>query len=238
MKRAASIQLLVLLLLSIATSCAPPPPQNPPPGTRSMQQLLAERKAMQLKLYPPPVVALWDNGDLRRNQPPTILFGLWTDGQVVRRLEGRLYIGRVSEEQARQLVQRIAFSGIRELPISSWVLYANNPTHMLWVDFGLTRIAMTLDMTATAQDLRLIPGDATPSRPDVEQFIEVWQKAQDAIREVWPARLDQTLFVTGLDYPDLTQLQTPPINAAPSTQPTTEPTSLPATNLPPTETSG
>jgi hypothetical protein len=220
----------LLLMVSLLASCAPP--AAPAPGTRTMQQLLAEREAMQVKRYPPPVVALWDNGDLRRNQPPTIQFAIWSDGQVVRRLEGRLYIGKVSEDQARQLVQRIAFSGVRELPISTWVLYANNPTQMLWVDLGLTRIAMTLDSTASVQDITRIPGDATPSRPDVETFVGVWQKAMSAIREVWPQRMDQVLFVTGLEYPDLTQLQAPPINL-PTTQP--EPATAPQPTTEPAE---
>jgi hypothetical protein len=218
----------LLLVIALLVSCAAPP--ETPPGARSMQQLLAERQAMQLKLYPPPVVALWDNGDLRRNQPPTILFALWTDGQVVRRLEGRLYIGKVSEDEARQLVQRIAFSGVRELPITSWVLYANDPTRLLWIDLGLTRIAMTLDTNATPQDILRIPGDATPSRPDVEEFVQVWQKSLAAIAEIWPPRLDQTLFVTGLEYPDLTQLQSPPINQPPSTEPNPPPPTQPTTD--------
>src|SRR3954471_19704614 len=43
-----------------------------------------------------PVVTFWENGDFRQGRAPTVLFAIWRDGTMIRRISGRLYIGKVT----------------------------------------------------------------------------------------------------------------------------------------------
>ncbi len=148
-----------------------------------------------------PVVTFWENGDFRQGRAPTILFAIWRDGSVLRRVSGRLYIGKVTTLEEKQLIDSLEVAGLEQSPISTGAIYPDGPSYLLWAYLNGQEIALTHDTNFAWQDLEQLAPAGSPGRLQLEAFIEMWGRALTALDDVWPKQLEQVTFVPGLLYP-------------------------------------
>jgi len=177
------------ILMALLTACSAP--AGPP---------LAAEPGPMPAWSDPPALTLWDGGDPLTNTPPFPLFAVWSDGLVVRRVQGRLLAGYVPRIDVRTALDQLDAIGLFEPPLARGLIVPDGPMQRLAALHQGKVIRLDHDGTialARLEDYGKVR--ATPQQ--AQEFVELWRQARIAIDRLTPDKLQPFRGERQLQYP-------------------------------------
>lgn len=129
-----------------------------------------------------PAIALWDGGIPMIRKPPSVIFALWADGMVVRSVDGRLQRGQISPQEIRRLMTEVEAAGFFSPPLAYGLFRPDGSVRRIAAVRNGELVRLDYDGYSDFQD---IGPHASPSRHQMEAFVQMWQRVVRAI-EVCP----------------------------------------------------
>jgi len=128
-----------------------------------------------------PVIALWDGGSALIREPASVRFALWSDGMLVRSVDGRLRRGRVSPQEIRRLMTEVEAAGFFSPPLAHGLTRPDGQVRRLAAMRSGELVRLDYDGSS---DFRDVGPHASPSRQQREAFVQMWQRVLRAVDSV------------------------------------------------------
>jgi hypothetical protein len=139
-----------------------------------------------------PVIALWNDGVHLLNIKPFLLFAAWADGRIVRQQRyGVYYTGKVPPAEVEALMTKVRDHGLFDPPLDRGWVVPDGPSQTIIARHRGRSVRLSHDSGYDWSRLNEIGPNASPSRKKMEDFLTMWIRAQVAMDEVAPDRLDR-----------------------------------------------
>ena len=145
-----------------------------------------------------PALALWDGGIPMTGKPPSVIFAVWADGMIIRSIDGRLQQGQVSPQELRKLMGEVESAGFFSPPLAYGLTRPDGHVRCLAVMRNGQLAHLVYDGDS---DFRDIGPHASPSRQQMEAFVQMWHRVVRAIDLVPPGQLRDYHGERELRYP-------------------------------------
>lgn len=185
MSRWSGTSWVVLLLLVFGCSERPSPPAQQPATTAPSPS-------------GPPVIQLWNDGTYLLGIKPFVLFAAWEDGTVLRRVDGRPKVGKVTPQAIAELLGKVDKAGFFTPALDHGIAVPDGPCRSL----AATHRGRKMKLFYNGQtDFNRVGPHASPSRQQFEAFAAMWQHIRKAIDAVQPAEMHDPVGQLDLRHP-------------------------------------
>src|SRR5258706_3055242 len=133
-----------------------------------------------------PVIALWDGGIPMMRNPPFVVFAIWGDGMFVRSVEGRLQRGQVPPLEIRRVMAEVEGAGFFSPPLAYGLTRPDGPVRRLAAMRNGELVHLDYDGYS---DFHGVGPHASPSRQQMEGFVQMWQRVLRAVDAVSSGQL-------------------------------------------------
>jgi len=146
-----------------------------------------------------PAISLWNSGIPMIRKPPSVVFALWTDGMVIRSVDGRLQRGQVPPQEIRKIMTEVEAAGFFSPPLAHGLVRPDGWVRRLAVMRNGELVRLDYD---GYNDFRDVGPHASPSRQQMESFVQMWQRIVRAIDTVSFSAVNDNHVERELTYPD------------------------------------
>jgi hypothetical protein len=150
---------------------------------------------------PAPIVEYWDTGNFLGGKPATLMLAIWRDGKVLRVLNGRAYIGYISNTDLARLMDRLAFAGVESAPFPTGVIWPDGGSQLIYININGAEVSLRHDGSTTLDDLENYELPPNVTRQQLINFMQIWGRSVAALDDVWPLHLDQTAGMPAVPFP-------------------------------------
>ena len=145
-----------------------------------------------------PTITLWDGGDYLMGTKPSLIFAMWEDGRVVRRVGPKLMVGKVTQSEVTSTMELAEREGFFTSELKTLAV-PDGPLRSLAATWHGKHAALAFDEHHI--DPQKVDEHASPSREEVMKFVGTWTRVRKQLDDLVPDELRIVHDALKLEYP-------------------------------------